>query len=709
MLMRLVVATWLLAVGCYRTGSLSEDPGEPTSAGDGVDGLDTVEGMDGDGRELAPGGSDEDRAADPALDRSGGGRGPAPVTCAEPRDESLFVDGQTLYVDDDSGCGGAEPCFESIPVAVHSAEHGDTVLVLPGTYNGTLVEQSSVGALRIMSRDGPESTVITHRCMNIRGFGPSSGEIWIEGFTFRHCGAVTSTISDAWAVAISGSNAAARIEGNVLEDHGGRGGIGVLSSTVDSRFDVVIARNRITGQTGEDAAIMVDVPAGRDEDYCIRIENNLLVANRVGVNFFYTAFNAAHEQFELVNNTLVDNEVALILNSPTGHHHLVNNIFWGNGEDVPRGAELRGLQALHNLVENGQFTGLNGNFTADPQLDERYRPRAGSPVLGRGEESRAPLVDLEGRPREGAPDVGAFQRGGRAEPSPFCGDGETSFGIVQASDGSVQLFEGCDDGNLVDGDGCSDSCLLEPAASSGLISQNGSALCAVRADGSLQCWGDGPGEVPDGPFDQVAVSAYHVCALRTEGEVSCFRGSGPSFAPVGDFLQLAADYDQTCGLRTDGGVTCWDDRDVTFSRDGDYVRVDTNRAVCAIDAQGIATCWDPHASAGIVRQGRTLQTFPDPDGMCQLLEDGRLQCETGSSFFLDEVPDAALVRVSIDRSSALGLRPDGRVVSWGTGAYQLGEDERFIDVANGIAQCGLTADHRVHCWGFPSTADFPRE
>jgi hypothetical protein len=93
-----------------------------------------------------------------------------------------------------------------------------------------------------------------------------------------------------------------------------------------------------------------------------------------------------------------------------------------------------------------------------------------------------------------------------------------------------------------------------------------------------------------------------------------------------------------------------------------------------------------------------------------LTRDARLACDGADFSFLDEAPAAALVRVAIDRSDAAGLRPDGRLVVWARGALITPVQERsFIDVVAGYphAGCGLTADHRVHCWD--GSSGFPQE
>jgi cysteine-rich repeat protein len=707
----LVMCAGIALLGCgSRTGlgdttSASND-GIPNNGAGRDDDTELGDRPSGDGRDGAEG---DDGASPHAR--------PAPLSCSMIRDASWFADGSKLHVDDDAGCEGATPCFSSLSAAVGGASHGDTIVVLPGTYRGALVRQADeLGALRIVSREGPEVTTITGDCIAIHGEDHVPGEIWIEGFTFHTCGAATSVVNDGWAIAVSTRSAVdVRIEGNAFAAHGGRGGVGIWSSFVGVHVGAVIARNTFAELRGE-AALQVDLPAHEDEDYCIRVENNLFVHNDVAIDFFYTPFKEPRAQFEVVNNTIAENRVGLKLSNPTGRHLLANNIFFANESDLPLTAELADLVVHHNLIESGQFSGLEGNFAADPLFDDGFRLSADSPALERGDPTRAPLFDLDGAERGAEPALGAYQ--GPADRTtvrdPLCGDGFASFGTVDTPAGLVVAFEACDDGNLDDGDGCSSQCLLEPSASTGLISRVSTSLCVVRADETLSCWGSEVKEPPPGAFEQVAVSAYHACGLKSDGQVACWSRSRPTFTPAETFVQIASGSGQTCGVLDDGDIMCWDDREITLTKAGPFVRVDANQRVCAIDAQGTATCWDPNVDSPIKLDGTLLQTFPTRGGGCALTREARIVCDRNDPSSSTKAPAAALTRAAIASSGGVGLRPDGRIVVWGSGALSTPlPDRTFIDVVPGVVPgvghggCGLTADRRVYCWD--GRYDLPQE
>ena len=67
------------------------------------------------------------------------------------------------------------------------------------------------------------------------------------------------------------------------------------------------------------------------------------------------------------------------------------------------------------------------------------------------------------------------------------------------------------------------------------VSAGNTKTCAVKKDGTMVCWREGPGAdfaSPPGTFNEVAVGAYDVCGIQTDGTVACWLNrAGDESAP----------------------------------------------------------------------------------------------------------------------------------------------------------------------------------
>jgi cysteine-rich repeat protein len=116
----------------------------------------------------------------------------------------------------------------------------------------------------------------------------------------------------------------------------------------------------------------------------------------------------------------------------------------------------------------------------------------------------------------------------------------------------IESPEQCDDGNRVNGDGCSASCTWEPKA----ISVGEVDACALGFDGILKCWGDGelgignttshgagPNQMGDnlpavdvgtGRTARTVTAGYSSCALLDNAELKCWGANGYGQLGLGD-------------------------------------------------------------------------------------------------------------------------------------------------------------------------------
>lgn len=241
------------------------------------------------------------------------------------------------------------------------------------------------------------------------------------------------------------------------------------------------------------------------------------------------------------------------------------------------------------------------------------------------------------------------------------------FGCALLADTSLQCWGDNDIGQLGDGTITSRD---TPAPVLGVggtgnlggvvaIATSWSHACAVKADGSVTCWGaNGSGQLGNGssgwePSNQVpmevpsvsgaadvAVTSRSSCALKTDGHVWCWGnnrygqlGDGTfadSFVPVqvrnlAGVVALSGGAHYVCALRSGGAVSCWGDAKSGQLGDGtwsdseptpqpvsgldDAVAIAAGSShSCALRASGAAVCWGQQGLGG-GRLGNGIVTY----------------------------------------------------------------------------------------------------
>jgi alpha-tubulin suppressor-like RCC1 family protein len=198
-------------------------------------------------------------------------------------------------------------------------------------------------------------------------------------------------------------------------------------------------------------------------------------------------------------------------------------------------------------------------------------------------------------------------------------------GCVRTIAGTVRCWGSNFEGQLGD---CSSNDAPSPVAALGIDSVSSLALgnvhsCASRSDGSLWCWGDNfhwqLGPIPvDAPHSAcldsmtasnmsvfaptpvpmldhvagVAAGAFHTCALRSDGSVTCFGndlygqaaycGGNDVMVPrtipsLQRVTSIAAGANHTCAVSSDERVLCWGDNQ--RGQLGDGTRVSSSNPV----------------------------------------------------------------------------------------------------------------------------------
>jgi alpha-tubulin suppressor-like RCC1 family protein len=176
----------------------------------------------------------------------------------------------------------------------------------------------------------------------------------------------------------------------------------------------------------------------------------------------------------------------------------------------------------------------------------------------------------------------------------------------------------CDDSNRLDSDYCAADCTR-----AGQVAAGWDHSCALKADGSVRCWGStlavidgaptsaltaiaagngfscgivaadqslicwgvdtsGIASTPPGTYQQVSAGDTHACALSTTGTIECW-GSGPYGQlnkPAGVFTSISVGASHSCAMSSTGASTCWGNNG--------YGEVDAySGTFAAIDAGGL--------------------------------------------------------------------------------------------------------------------------
>jgi hypothetical protein len=226
----------------------------------------------------------------------------------------------------------------------------------------------------------------------------------------------------------------------------------------------------------------------------------------------------------------------------------------------------------------------------------------------------------------------------------------------------------------------------------------------VKEGGTIECWGTDPAEPPDGDFTSIAMTLDEqsvVCALDTDGEITCFAGENgrpelvPTTLPEGPFVQLEASGVYTCGLRADGSVACFDAEGI-YEASTDATDLACEYAYsCVLDGAGAVSCFDRDPSVTWPMLG--AMQAPDP---------GIPQPAMSPAAPVTAVPSGVLLsRVAVGQSHACGIEATGDdtgpVVCWGSGrGVTEAPQAAFSDVeAGSFLTCGIDEGGAVTCWG----------
>ncbi len=165
--------------------------------------------------------------------------------------------------------------------------------------------------------------------------------------------------------------------------------------------------------------------------------------------------------------------------------------------------------------------------------------------------------------------------------------------------------------------------------------------CALKQNGSIQCWGDnsyGQSANYTGN-DAIAVSAgsVHTCALKQNGSIQCWGGVGYDSGQMqpyngNDAIAISTGDAHTCALKQNGSIQCWGDNSYGQSANyngKDAVAITAGEGhTCALKQNGSVQCWGDNSAGQATNYNRNDAVAISAGGYhtCALKQNGSVQC-----------------------------------------------------------------------------------
>ncbi len=275
---------------------------------------------------------------------------------------------------------------------------------------------------------------------------------------------------------------------------------------------------------------------------------------------------------------------------------------------------------------------------------------------------------------------------------------------------TFRYFEAAD--KQLKAEDCGEACQLGLASSVG-----GHHSCALKADDTVNCWGnncDGQTAVPNGlKAKQIALGVDYSCALKTDDTVECwgYQPSGLTSISAGlKVKQIALGGSHSCALKTDDTVACWGFNSVGQATVPNGLKAkqislgDYNS--CALKIDNTVECWgDNEYEQSTVPSGlKAKQIALGYHHSCALKTDDTIECWGDDSSGKTTVPDGLTAKqIALGAFHSCALKTDNTVECWGnniTGQTTVPSGLIAKQIQLGLYHsCALKTDNTVECWG----------
>ncbi len=372
-----------------------------------------------------------------------------PVPTTSPSVSPRKVKRQDWYVStaghDYNSYGTQEFPLRTIRLAIDNASPGNTVHILPGTYDENMVFDKDLTVIGESGKakdtiinglgDIPAVSVIQQADISLQNLTIQNGKVGLSlaaGGNADVDNCILHNNIDSSIIVIQGT---ATIQNSIIRDNGIKGdkarGINIIGCTIENCGEdavnllsstVAINRNIIRNNKGSGIYINGGGSAN--------IENNLIVKNQL-FGVFCSGMNG-----RVLNNTISDNGTGGVsnVNPLSGLQQVFNNIIVFNGNDYNSSQN-----ASYSDVGAGNPAGAH-NISLDPQFVNRskgdYHLQKGSPCIDAGTNDGVSEQDLDGNSRifSDIVDMGCYEKGTKPRNNWYVSPG----GSDSTGDGSLQ-------------------------------------------------------------------------------------------------------------------------------------------------------------------------------------------------------------------------------------------------------------------------------